>query len=157
MESLTDEIEARARAYVERIDELGGAAKAIDYMQREIQSAAYSVQLEIEAGTRVVVGVNEFVEESETRAAAVRPDYADLEGRQQRRVAELRGSRDAAATARALDAVAEAARGDSNVVPPILRAVKSMATLGEISDVLRREWGTFDPGYSGGGAAAGGR
>ena len=80
VESLTDEIEARARAYVERIDELGGAAKAIDYMQREIQSAAYSVQLEIEAGTRVVVGVNEFVEESETRAAAVRPDYAGPRG-----------------------------------------------------------------------------
>jgi methylmalonyl-CoA mutase N-terminal domain/subunit len=143
VERLTDEIEARAVAYLDRIAELGGAARAIDFMSEEIHRAAYQVQQAVEGGERTVVGVNAFREgEGEPRIA--QPDFTALEARQRDRLAALRAGRDGTAVRGALDAVTAAAGGEANVIPPIIAAVKARATLGEISDALRGVWGTFD-------------
>jgi len=144
VEALTDEIEARAREYLGRIDELGGASAALEYMQDEIHRAAYRFQREIESGERPVVGVNVNTEE-EGPPRIGQPDYSRLERGQRERLAALRRGRDDALVRRTLDAVREAARGETNLMPPIIAAVKAMATLGEISDALRSEWGTYDP------------
>ena len=143
VEWLTDEVEARALEYLGQIAERGGAAKAIDYMQDEIQRAAYRVQLEVERGERTVVGVNAFREESEGLHLE-QPDYSALEARQKEKLVSLRGRRDLAAVERALTAVEDAARRGENLIPPLVDAVKALATLGEISDALRRTWGTYD-------------
>jgi methylmalonyl-CoA mutase N-terminal domain/subunit len=143
VEALTDEIERRARAYVEEIDARGGSARAIDFMQSEIERAAYRVQQEIESGERVVVGVNAQVE-AEGSPRIDRPDYSALERGQIERLAAYKGRRDPSAVRTALEAVRQAARGSDNLLPPLVDAVKDGATLGEISDVLRTEWGTFD-------------
>ena len=145
VESLTDEVEARAMAYIERIDEMGGAAGAVEYMQEEIHKAAYRHQLEIEAGTRAVVGVNSQIEEEpETRIDT--PDYSVLERGQVGRLRAFREARDGGAVERARAEVAAAARGEANLLHPIVAAVKAGATLGEISDTLRGVWGTYAAG-----------
>jgi methylmalonyl-CoA mutase N-terminal domain/subunit len=143
VESLTDEVEARARDHLDRIDELGGAARAIEYMQDEIQRSAYAFQMEIERGERVVVGVNRFQEEGDEVSSA-QPDYSALEARQREKLARHKAARDGARARSALAAVREAARGQDNLVPPIVAAVKEGATLGEISDALREDWGSYD-------------
>jgi methylmalonyl-CoA mutase N-terminal domain/subunit len=144
VEALTDEVERRARAYIDEIDGLGGAAAAVSYMQDEIHRAAYRFQMEIESGERPVVGVNVQVEEEEPLRLA-QPDYSALEAQQVERLAALKRERDGTAVARVLEAIRGAARGESNVVPLMVEAVKSRVTLGEISDALRDAWGTFDP------------
>ncbi len=144
VEALTDEIEAGARRYVEEIDGMGGAAEAVGYMQDEIHRAAYRFQLEVESGERSVVGVNLHVEEEEALRVE-QPDYTALEASQRERLRMLKEARDGDAVSRALGAVGKAARGRENVLPPMVAAVKVRATLGEISDALRREWGTYDP------------
>jgi methylmalonyl-CoA mutase N-terminal domain/subunit len=142
VESLTDEIERRAVAYLDRIDEMGGAARAVEFMQEEIHRAAYRHQLEIESGERAVVGVNRHAEEeAEVRIPA--PDYTELEADQRRRLAAFKASRDAEAVQSALDRLGRVAAGPENLMPPILDAVKVGASLGEISDALRRVWGTY--------------
>ncbi len=143
VEALTDEIEARARSYLERIAELGGAARAIEYMQEEIHRAAYAVQTDIESGDRPVVGVNVHSED-EGPPRIGQPDYSALEKTQKAALAERKASRDAGGVGRALARVRETARGSGNLMPPIVDAVKSAATLGEISDALRAEWGIHD-------------
>ncbi len=143
VEALTDEIESRARGYLERIEELGGAARAIDFMQEEIHRAAYAWQKDVESGARSVVGVNVHAEE-EGPPRIGQPDYGALERGQREALAARRGARDGEDVRAALAAVAEAARGSDNLMPPIIRAVKADCTLGEISDVLRREWGSYD-------------
>jgi methylmalonyl-CoA mutase N-terminal domain/subunit len=146
VEKLTDEVEARARGYLERIDELGGAARAIDFMADEIHRSAYAHQQAVEAGERIVVGVNAYREDEE-EARIEQPDYQALEAEQRSQLVRLRAERERAAVAGALARVEAAARpGGENLMPPIIGAVKAMATLGEISDVLRRGWGTFDAG-----------
>lgn len=142
VEALTDALEAKAREYLARVDELGGAARAIGYFQEEIHRAAYEHQLAVEAGERVIVGVNAFTEE-EPPPPVPQPDYRALEAAQRRRLAALKERRDAPAVEAALAAVRAAARGDANLLPPIVAAVKAMATLGEISDALRAEWGVY--------------
>jgi methylmalonyl-CoA mutase N-terminal domain/subunit len=143
VERLTGEIEARAVEYLERIAELGGAPRAIDFMTEEIHRAAYSAQQAVEAGERTVVGVNAFRDgEGEPRIA--QPDFTALEDRQRVRLAALRAARDPRAAEEALAAVTGAARGADNLMPPIIAAVKARATLGEISDALREVWGTYD-------------
>jgi methylmalonyl-CoA mutase N-terminal domain/subunit len=144
VEALTDEVERRAREYVEEIDRRGGAARAIELMQGEIERAAYRFQQEIEAGERTVVGVNAHVETDETRRAEERPDYGSLEREQAARLGAFRARRDARATNATLERVRAGARGDDNLVPRVIDAVKAGATLGEISDALRAEWGTYD-------------
>src|SRR5688572_21006545 len=138
VEALTDEVERRARDYLARIDELGGAASAIDFMREEIHRSAYRFQLEIERGERVVVGVNAFREEGEHELVP-QPDYGSLESQQKAKLASLRARRDGARAASALASVRAAAAGGAPLVPPIIDAVKALATLGEISDALRRE------------------
>jgi methylmalonyl-CoA mutase, N-terminal domain len=143
VESLTDELERRAREYLARIDELGGAAAAIDYMREEIHRSAYRFQLEIEHGERVVVGVNAFREEGDAPPIG-QPDYTALEARQKAKLSSLRARRDGKAASDALAGVRAAAAGKEPLLPPIVQAVKALATLGEISDALRQQWGTYD-------------
>jgi methylmalonyl-CoA mutase N-terminal domain/subunit len=145
VEHLTDEIERLARGYLERIAELGGAAKAIDYMQEEIHQAAYRFQMEIESGARTVVGVNAHVEE-EGSARMGQPDYSALEASQVDDLRRRKAERDGQAVASALARVRAVAVSSENLLPPLVDAVKVGVTLGEISDALREQWGTYDAG-----------
>ncbi len=144
LERLTDEIETRAEDYLRRIDEMGGMVKAVadGFPQREIQEAAYRDQREIEAGTQVVVGVNKFVEEGEVAAPRLRIDPT-LEARQAERVRAFRAKRNAAAAGKSLLAVTAAAKGTDNLMPTLMQAVQSGATLGEIADALREVFGEY--------------
>ncbi|TVR56006.1 MAG: methylmalonyl-CoA mutase [Gemmatimonadales bacterium] len=144
VEALTNRIEEEARGYLTEIDERGGAAGAITYMQEEIHRAAYRFQKEVEGGERVVVGVNRF-QEDEPPYRADETDYSGLEAVQSGKVGKLRQTRDGVRVEAALAALAEGARGTENLMPRILEAVKAMATLGEISDTLRGVWGTYSP------------
>jgi methylmalonyl-CoA mutase N-terminal domain/subunit len=143
VEALTDEVERRAREYLEHIDELGGAARAIEYMQEEIHRAAYAFQMAVESGERKVVGVNEQVEE-EGSARIGQPDYSRLETGQQERLSALKGRRNPSEVRAALERIRAAAGTDENLMPPIIDAVRSDVTLGEISDALRDVWGRYD-------------
>ncbi len=143
VETLTDRIEEEARAYLAEIQERGGASRAIAYMQDEIHQAAYRSQMAVEAGDRIVVGVNRFQESQDKRAPMDQTDYSELETAQGERVARLRERRDGRRVEEALRSLAERARGSENLVPSVLEAVRASATLGEISDVLRKEWGTY--------------
>jgi methylmalonyl-CoA mutase N-terminal domain/subunit len=146
VESLTNRIEGEAWAYLKRIDELGGAVKAIEqgYIQKEIQDAAYAYQMEVESGERVVVGLNKFQAQEQRPTGLLRVDPAVGE-RQVAKLRALRSSRDGARVRAALGALDEAARGEDNLMPPILEAVRAYATLGEISDVLRGVFGEYRP------------
>ena len=147
VESLTDEIERRALDYIERIEAMGGMLTAIEkgFVQREIQQAAYDYQRRVESGERVVVGVNEFVQEEEQSTPVLRID-PDVERAQVERVRALRQRRDGGKANAAIDRVEEAARADDNLVPVILEAVEAYATVGEISDALRKVFGEYQPG-----------
>ena len=142
VETLTDQLESAAQAYLDEIEAMGGAIAAIEagYQQRHIQDAAYRVQREIESGDRVVVGVNRFTDDEAVRPPLQRIDPG-LEREQVERIARLRASRDAQAWAAALDELERVARGRENIVPAIIEAVQAQATLGEISDRLRAIWG----------------
>ena len=146
LEYLTDQIEARARDYIDQIDRLGGAVAAIEkgFIQKEIGAAAYRYQQEIESGARVVVGLNKFqVKEEEKPSGLLKVDPAVGE-KQQARLAELKSTRDNNAVEQALAALKAAAQGTDNLMPPILQAVKALATLGEICDTLRAVFGEYE-------------
>jgi len=149
VESLTDSIEEGARAYISKIDELGGAIRAIElgFQQREIHEAAYSWQRRVESGDATVVGVNRFVEKEEVRPPVLRVDE-DLHRKRQERLQALRARRDDAAVAAALASIEEAARGDANLMPRILDAVECDVTLGEISDRLREVFGVYHESFT---------
>jgi len=140
VERLTRQIEEEAETYIAKIDGLGGSVHAIAFMQREIQEAAYRYQLEMESGARVVVGVNEFVNDEPAARDLFQVD-AHLAEALAERLARLRSTRDHGAVERALEAVDRAARGRDNLLPPVLDAVRAHATLGEICDTLRRVFG----------------
>ncbi len=142
VESLTDQLEAAAQAYLDEIEALGGAIKAIEvgYQQRHIQDAAYRVQRQVESGERVVVGVNRFSDGETVRPPLQRIDPA-LEREQVERLSLLRATRDQSACEAALARLEQAARGTDNVMPAIIDAVGVRTTLGEISDRLRAVWG----------------
>jgi len=146
VESLTAEIETRVGEYFAKIDELGGMVRAIElgYPQREIERRAYEHQRAVERKERIVVGVNEFVNAEEAAIPVAMIDPA-LEGDQVKRVQAVRARRNATETARALTALDDAARGTANLVGPIVAAVKAMATVGEIADVLRERFGEYRP------------
>ncbi|GBC87807.1 Methylmalonyl-CoA mutase [bacterium HR12] len=146
VEALTNEIERRARAYIERIDAMGGAVAAIEqgFYQDEIHEAAFRMQREIESGERVVVGVNRFREPEEREPEILRIPEEET-ARQIERVRALRASRDPAAVEAALARVEEAARGTENLLPPMKEALRARATLGEVSDALRRVFGEHRP------------
>jgi methylmalonyl-CoA mutase N-terminal domain/subunit len=142
VESLTNALEEKAMDYIRSADENGGAAKSIEFFQDEIHRAAYQHQLAVEAGGRVVVGVNAFQDEG-LQSKIDSTDYRALEQTQRARLAATRAKRDARAVEDRLEAVRVAARGTDNLMSPIIDAVKAFATLGEISDVLREEWGVY--------------
>jgi methylmalonyl-CoA mutase, N-terminal domain len=146
VESLTEAVEQEAWGYLAKIDGLGGAVAAIEsgYFQEEIEGAAYRYAKSIEGGQRVIVGVNRYVDD---RPAVVEPFPvdADLVAQQVSRLARTRAERDQAAVDAALDAVAAAAQGTENLLPPMKEALRRRATLGEVSDVLRAEFGVHDP------------
>ena len=144
VEALTGRIEEEARALIAEVDALGGAARAIEqgFFQRRIAESAYAQQKAVEAGETVVVGVNRFTEDEPAEPLRV-PDFAELEARQRARVAQARRQRDQPAADAALAALEGSARGTGPLMPPILDAVRARATLGEISDTLRRVWGEY--------------
>jgi methylmalonyl-CoA mutase, N-terminal domain len=144
VESLTDRIEAEARALIEEVDGLGGAARAIEagFFQQRIAESAYELQKALEKQELVVVGVNRFVTD-EGPPRIEHPDYSGLEARQKARLASARAARDAGAVRGALDRLGNAAQGRGSLLPPIIDAVRARATLGEISDALRAAWGTY--------------
>jgi methylmalonyl-CoA mutase, N-terminal domain len=143
IESLTNAIEAQARGYLAKVDELGGASRAIEYFQEEIHRSSYQHQLDVEAGRRSIVGIN-VLREDEERVVIDRPDYSALEERQREKLRRFKQDRDAGAVQAALNRVGAAARDDqANLLPVLVEAVKVNVTLGEISDVLRAEWGVF--------------
>ncbi len=148
VEYLTDQIETRAQAYLQRIDELGGALAAIEqgYIQREIQDAAYRYQQAVESGEQIIVGVNAFqVEEDARDLEALVVDPA-LEEAQRQRLAALRQRRDNAAVQEVLARIEAAARRDDEPLMPLfIAAVERDATLGEIIGVLREVWGEYRP------------
>jgi methylmalonyl-CoA mutase N-terminal domain/subunit len=146
VEALTDAVEANAVEYLEKIEQAGGAAEAIAYMQEEIHRAAYAFQIAVESGEKVVVGVNRFQSAEPEHVEIAQPDFSALEREQKARLAAVRERRDDAAVQAALEAVRAAARGTENLMPPIIDAVKAMASLGEISDALRAEWGVYRAG-----------
>ncbi len=141
VESQTSRLEKLARDYIGRIDGMGGMVAAIEqgYPQREIQRTAYDYQLEIERKERILVGVNAFTQD----AAPMPVTTVDprIESEQVGRLRTMRGRRDARAHVTALERVERAARGQENVLPLLLEAVKAYATVGEISNVLRGVWG----------------
>ncbi|AEM79678.1 methylmalonyl-CoA mutase [Thermoanaerobacter thermohydrosulfuricus] len=144
VEKLTDEIEKRAFEYIKKIDELGGAARAIDlgYIQKEIQESAYRYQKEIESGERVIVGLNKFQIEEEPPKGLLKVDPA-VEELQKQKIAKVKEMRNNASVKKTLEALKKAAEGDDNLMPWILDAVREYATLGEITDVLRSVFGEY--------------
>ncbi len=142
VESLTNEMEQRARRYLEKIDALGGMLKAIErgFVQQEIQNSAYDYQQAVDRLEQVVVGVNRFQMEEERPIPILRMDE-QLERKQVERLRALRARRDPGPWKAALDAVEQAGRSGDNLLPPIIAAVESYATVGEISDALRRVFG----------------
>jgi methylmalonyl-CoA mutase N-terminal domain/subunit len=142
IEKLTDEIERGAMQYIERIDSLGGTLAAIEqgFIQGEIQNAAYGFQQEVERGDAVVVGVNRFKQEDRDSPPPFRID-PELERQQVERLREVRASRSAADVERRLGELESAARGSDNLMPRILEACRAYATVGEVSDRLRRVFG----------------
>ena len=146
VESLTDELEAKAVAYIDSIDALGGAVEAIEagFQQREIHEAAFRYQRAVESREQIIVGVNDFQVAEDAHDDLLKVDLA-LERRQQEKVAAVRAERNAAAARTALDGVSRAARDGTNLMPAILDAVRAYATLGEISDALRERFGEYVP------------
>jgi methylmalonyl-CoA mutase, N-terminal domain len=144
VEERTNAIEAGARALLDRIDAAGGTLRAIELgiIQRAIQDAAYDAQRRIDRGEDVVVGVNKYATGDASRIDVLTID-PELEARQVARVRNVRATRDAASWRAAIEAVASAARGTDNLVPPIVHAVEARATVGEISDALRGVFGEY--------------
>jgi methylmalonyl-CoA mutase, N-terminal domain len=146
VESLTADIERRVAEYFTKIDELGGMVRAIElgYPQREIERRAYEHQRAVERNERIVVGVNDFVVAEEPAIPVATVDPA-LEADQVERVRALRARRNATEVTRALAALDDAAAGTANLVRPIVGAVKALATVGEIADVMRKRFGEYQP------------
>jgi methylmalonyl-CoA mutase N-terminal domain/subunit len=144
IEKLTDEIETQAKQYIAKIDALGGMLRAIEtgYVQGEIQKAAYEYQKAVESGEQIVVGVNQFVAEKEVPIPILRID-PELERTQVERLRSLRVRRNSAAAASRVAEVEARARSGENMVPAICAAVEALATVGEISDAMRRVFGEY--------------
>jgi methylmalonyl-CoA mutase N-terminal domain/subunit len=144
VEALTREVLQKARAYMKEIDDRGGAVRCIEYMQTEIEQAAFREAQQIEKGDRVVVGVNRFTEAESDHTDLLRMDPSIIDD-QVRRLGEVRTSRDQVSVKEALEDVRDAARGSDNLLPPMREALKRMATLGEVCNVLRDVFGIYRP------------
>jgi methylmalonyl-CoA mutase N-terminal domain/subunit len=143
VESLTNDLEAAAQAYLDEIDAMGGTLPAIEggFQQRQIQESAYRVQREIEREDRIVVGVNRFRDGDAGAPPPIQRIDPEGERRQVESLRRVRAERDGAAWEGAMRRLEDAARGQANLLPPIIEAVGSYATVGEISDRLRAVWG----------------
>jgi methylmalonyl-CoA mutase, N-terminal domain len=146
VESLTDAVESDAWSYLEKIRGMGGAVAAIEagYMQDEIEQAAYTYAKQVDSGEKVIVGVNRFVDD-QPETAEVFPIDPALEPHQVDRVRRTRKERDQAAVDAALADLRATAQGTGNLLPPMKQALRLRATLGEVSDVLRSEFGVYQP------------
>ena len=146
VESLTDDVEAAALALMAAVEERGGAVAAIEqgFQKSEIETSAYAFAQQIDAGDRVVVGVNRFVLDEDEPYEPLRMDPA-LEAAQVARVKRLRAGRDNVRVQAALEQLRSAARGSANVLPPMKQALSLRATVGEVSDALRDVWGVYRP------------
>jgi methylmalonyl-CoA mutase N-terminal domain/subunit len=142
VETLTDELEAAATAYLDEIDAMGGTLAALDagFQQRQIQESAYRTQLAIDAGDQVVVGVNRFRDEA-SRTPPTQKIDPEAERRQVAGLRRVRAERDGAAWEGAMRRLDDAARGSDNLLPVLIEAVRSYATVGEIANRLRTAWG----------------
>jgi methylmalonyl-CoA mutase N-terminal domain/subunit len=148
VEKLTDELEAEAAAYIETIDRLGGMVAAIEqgYVQREIEASSYAYGQAVERGERVVVGVNRFQSGTDAPPELLRIDDL-VAARQTEKLARVRRERDGRRVARALTEVGQAARGTENLMPALLEAVRSYASIGEICGALRRVFGEYEESF----------
>jgi len=146
IEGLTDAIEEGVMAYIEKVDQLGGALEAIQngYIQGEIQESAYQFQKRVEAGEEIVVGVNAFQQEEELDLDLLSVDPA-LEAARRAQLAALRAARDQALVDSALADMLAAAKSDHNLMPHFIACVKAQVTLGEICNTLRGLWGEYQP------------
>jgi methylmalonyl-CoA mutase N-terminal domain/subunit len=146
IESMTADIRDEAGELIRRIDEMGGAVAAIEqgFQKAEIERSAYQVARQIDAGERVVVGVNKFATAADDNYAPLRVDPA-IERQQSERLAALRRQRDAADVRRALADIKRAAAGQDNVLNPLRSALAARATVGEVCDALREVWGIYKP------------
>jgi len=144
IETLTNDLETKAKGYLDKIASLGGMRRAIErgYVQQEIQNAAYEFQQSVDSKQAIVVGVNMFQLEDELSVPVLRIDPV-LERNQIERLRALRTKRDAAAWQASLKSIEDAARGGVNLMPLIIQAVESFATVGEISDVMRKVFGEY--------------
>jgi methylmalonyl-CoA mutase N-terminal domain/subunit len=146
VESLTRDLEAKVARYFEEIEKRGGMIACIEsgWVQKEIHEEAYRFQREVERGERIVVGVNKYrIEEPSPELPGIDPR---LEADQKQRLAEVKAQRDGAAVTEALSRLTETARGDGDLVEPIVEAVRRRASLGEISGAMREVFGTYDEG-----------
>jgi len=155
VEAMTDRIEKEAMEYIKKIDEMGGAVAAIEkgYIQKEIQDSAYKWQMEVESGARVIVGVNKFTQEEEPPKGLLKVD-ASVGVEQCKKLADLKAGkpinkmkkgRDNAAVKDALAELKAACQDEhENLMPHILKAVKTYATLGEICNVMREVFGEYE-------------
>ena len=144
IESLTNTIENEAMAYIQKIDDMGGAPMAIErgFIQREIHDAAYQFQKAVDDAERIVVGVNKFTVEEESKFDYLRINH-EVEREQVKRLEKVRKKRDSDKVKESLDTIRAAAENDTNLMPPIIEAVKVYATLGEICGVLREVFGEY--------------
>jgi methylmalonyl-CoA mutase N-terminal domain/subunit len=144
IEHLTDQIEEKAAEYIHKIDELGGALKAIEYgfISNEIQDAAFSAQRRLEMGEDVVVGVNKFQQEETIELESLRINPV-IEAQQKERLAHLRQTRDAQRAAELLGQLENAAKGHENLMPLFITCIENKLTLGEICNLLRTVWGEY--------------
>jgi len=141
VEYLTEQLETKAKEIMDEIEKLGGSVKCVEngYFQREITDAAYKFQKSIEQGENIVVGVNKFTSERSEIPAVLKVD-PNIEKKQVEKVQKLRKSRDKKKHQSAIDDLENAARKNESVVEPVINAVDSFATVGEIADVFRNEW-----------------
>jgi methylmalonyl-CoA mutase N-terminal domain/subunit len=146
IERLTDEVDARARELLAKVDDLGGAVAAIEqgFQKQEIERSAYEQLQAVEAGDSVVVGVNRYTEGDEEPVTLLHLDPAIAEA-QAKSLAEIRGQRDGAAVRAALGDLHDAAEGTDNLLVPMREALHRMATVGEVCDTLRDVFGVYRP------------
>ncbi|HEX7557089.1 MAG TPA: methylmalonyl-CoA mutase family protein, partial [Leptolinea sp.] len=146
LEQLTDEIEKQATAYIQKIDELGGALPAIElgYIQNEIQNAAYRYQKDIEAKQQVIVGINEFQIEEKQDLERLKVDIT-VEERQKARLKKIKETRDPQKVSELLTQLEKSAITQENLMPVLIICVENKITLGEITGVLRKIWGEYHP------------
>ena len=145
LEELTDRMVEVAQGYLDRITVLGGASKAVEFMQKEIATTAYVHQKNIEKGEKVVVGVNRFVEDKKKETFPETADYFELERSQCLTLKEVKAKRDKKKIEQACDDIRLAVRSGQNLMPFLIEAVKANVTLGEISKLLILEWGEYQP------------